>query len=129
MWWKTKKKKKEIYSFKANIYPYTFWVVFSFDTVTKYFQGRNEDTLDKPDSTASACVYRVKEKETGEVGSLLYIVDEKVTIDTLGHEAVHLADGLYSFIGKDVDIDNDEDYAYLVGFIIKKIYELCLSSI
>lgn len=41
---------------------------------------------------------------------------------TIAHESVHVANYLYDIVGAEVDIRNDEPYAYLIGWIVEQIY-------
>lgn len=49
--------------------------------------------------------------------------EKKITCGDIAHEAVHMANQLYNHIGQEIDTENDEDYAYLVGWIVNQIYE------
>jgi len=42
---------------------------------------------------------------------------------TLAHEAVHAANEVFHKIGQDLDVTNDECYAYLVQWIVKEFIE------
>lgn len=46
------------------------------------------------------------------------------TINTIAHEAVHIANWRISRIGFKYDYENDEPFAYLVGFITEEIYKI-----
>lgn len=41
--------------------------------------------------------------------------------DTIAHEATHLCNQLFKNIGAKVDVDNDEPYAYLLGWVVKQV--------
>lgn len=119
---------KKIIEFSPEIYPYTFWISEeNLDILNKKFSVYYDDTdygeLVNPNKTTLLRVTHVREKETGRIGSLLRVVRKDITHGSIGHEAVHMANNLYKHIGKEVDTDNDEDYAYLIGWIIDKIYK------
>jgi hypothetical protein len=46
------------------------------------------------------------------------------TINTIAHESVHIANWRMSRIGFKYDYENDEPFAYLVGFITEEIYKI-----
>lgn len=51
------------------------------------------------------------------------------TIGTIAHEAVHIANWRMSRIGFKYDYENDEPFAYLVGFITEEIYKIVARKI
>jgi hypothetical protein len=52
-------------------------------------------------------------------------IDVKITpyisASVIAHESVHIANFIFKSIQADLDIDNDEPYAYLVGWIANEI--------
>ena len=121
--------KNIIREFKPDIYPYTIWVSESEDNLEELkrkfigFYGDSEhEDLNSLSSTDLISVEKVKEKTTGRIGSLIRFTGTDIKPGDISHEVVHVANNLYSFIGKDTDVENDEDYAYLVGWITNKIY-------
>ena len=35
------------------------------------------------------------------------------------HESIHAANGIFSYIGAEADVNNDEPFVYLVSWIVK----------
>jgi acetone carboxylase gamma subunit len=46
-----------------------------------------------------------------------------MTVGVMAHEAVHIADFIFTNCGITHDLDNDEPFAYLVEWIINELYE------
>ncbi len=53
---------------------------------------------------------------------ILYVRPDS-DIGTVAHEAVHVTNQLFTYIGQDLDIVNDETQAYLVGHLVKTFME------
>ena len=67
-------------------------------------------------SSKTSLFYRfkeVKENATGRIGSLIRFTRTNIKPGDISHEVVHVADNLYSFIGK----DTDEDYRWITNKI------------
>ena len=116
----------EIHQFDPTIYPLKLWVVKTEDinAVNKEFEGDNEgsfasDTLRYSDAFTA----RVVRKESNERGVLVLLCDN-ADINAAVHEAVHVASGIFSMISAEVDVDNDEPYAYLAEFAFDCIHQV-----
>jgi hypothetical protein len=51
------------------------------------------------------------------------IVTPKTSVSTLAHESVHIASFIFLNAGVIADYNNDEPYAYMVGWIFNKVYK------
>lgn len=49
------------------------------------------------------------------------IIDWPDFCDTVSHEAVHTVDKLFEFSGIDTDYNNNEPYAYLLGYLVGEV--------
>ena len=47
----------------------------------------------------------------------------RMTVGVMAHEAVHIADFIFTNCGITHDLDNDEPFAYLVEWITNELYE------
>ena len=129
----TKKKHIDTYS---SIYPVD--LVVANETVTlkdlqKKYSYDNEEELTEDIIEGLATTSRCKDKNTGKYVILVKYNhnttvkgDDKrlCFINTVSHEAVHVAMDIYSFIGEKVyPNDENELLAYLIGWITQCIYK------
>lgn len=130
----------KIIAYSPEIYPIYLYVgtrdnldeankVFdAYDTVLDAAKGINPGVISFSKGSTTAITVAVREKETGSIGLLVLIdmkyYDSMFTItDTIPHEAVHVADGMFDHLGlkKSTFEEGNEHYAYLVGWIAGKI--------
>lgn len=122
-------KKTIIHEFHPSIYPRRMWVVkgckkeFIKDKFTERLG--EEIIFENLDGNESACTVfpRVKLKENGKYGHLVYI-QSRLSVGDIAHEAVHVATELFSEIGSFHTADNQEPFAYLVGWVADCIYQV-----
>ena len=118
---------KPYYAIKMGIYPRILYIIkgnIKEETYNKYFQGRNGEELKVEfGGNNGSCVWDVIEKDTNKCGFLvrLYRVEG---IDTLAHEAVHVAFDTFHDIDAVADEDNQEPFAYLVEWVTKQLYNV-----
>lgn len=109
----------QIHEFNPEIYPYTIWVSIGLS------DNEAKETFAVPrfDLRASGMVSDVYEYNGGyRRGALIRFQKiENITAETIAHEAAHAALYLFKFIGNNVHFDNQEPFAYLVGWIAKCI--------
>lgn len=113
-----------IYQFDPQIYPRRLWV--SVDTSTEELQKRfgKEDIKDF-DNSYYAETMVVQQKEPLFGGVLVRFQDLKaMTPDTIAHEATHVALEIFDYCDCRIDIENQEPFAYLVGWVVKCIEEV-----
>lgn len=77
------------------------------------------------DLYAHTALRSIKEKELD--WSCIYLVfntkhtHAKITPGCVAHESIHAANYIFSIIGAEVDIYNDETYCYLVEWIVNQV--------
>ena len=107
--------------FDPQIYPRKLYVLDSLDEL-RYFERRDGVALEIPsdetvDATVWPCVFKDNE-------SYCFAVHFKsLTIETIAHEATHIANGIFQDCQVDFDYHHDEHYAYFVGWIAKCLGE------
>ena len=109
----------KIYEFDPHIYPRKLWV--SVGASTEEFQERfgKEDIKDF-DESYYAETMAVQQKEPLLGGVLVRFQDLKVmTTENIAHEAVHASIEIFDYCDCRIDVDNQEPFAYLVGWIAK----------
>lgn len=106
---------KKIFEYDPAIYPRKLWV--SVGASTKELNEVFEKMGDMDDS-AIATVYSVCRTEN-KIGGVLIRFNNRMdmTPSVIAHESVHAAMGIYSYVGAEVDLDNQEPFAYLVGWV------------
>lgn len=131
---------KKVYKFKCDIYPPTVFITDETDieVLKSKYIFCDLNTLTQENSNASNILHDsmetsiiigmpVMEKRTNSLGIILIINDiDSVNIEEIAHEAVHVADYIYQFIGgysQDFK-DGNECYAYLVGWAASRINEV-----
>ena len=116
--------KGNLEQFGLVIYPVDFVVVIGDleKEVNELYQPYEEVYKDAhiafPSSTGAT--YRVKEKSTGIPCILVWIgKKEEFTSSIVAHECVHAALEIWSYIGSDVSLNNQEPFAYLLGNLVR----------
>lgn len=111
----------KIHQFDPQIYPRLLWVVIG-ETRGAALAGR----FDVPDmdDCADARVDNAGDKTTGKGGILVRFRSRKAaTIGTVAHESVHAAMEIFRYVDADCDTENQEPFAYLVGWVADCIKE------
>jgi hypothetical protein len=66
-------------------------------------------------------------ESTGKYNLILlnkkYLTDEAFAISTIAHEAFHVTNFISKRVGIKPDVNNDEAQAYLLSWIVEKVYE------
>lgn len=113
------KKKAKIHEFDLDIYPRKIWVTFSCpkEVLNDFF----EENFEGLDYTCDAATYSCRRlKPDIKAGELILFENKKaMTTGNIAHEACHAALDIIQYIGGKVDFDNQEYFAYLVGYIAK----------
>lgn len=86
---------------------------------------------------SAASTFLVKEKKNGCKGVITFLDEDSngsisgFLFDTVAHEAVHIADGIWQMIGASTESydDRNEPYSYLVGWIAGKIGQYMIDYI
>lgn len=115
-------KNTEIHEFYPQIYPRRIWVVkgcneqFIKDKFTERLG--EEIVFENTEGNESACTVlpNVRLKSSGNYGYLVYI-QSRLSVRDIAHESAHVATELFSEIGAYLTPDNQEPFAYLVGWV------------
>lgn len=114
-----------IYQFDPQIYPRRLWV--SVGASTEELQGKfgKEDIKEDLDDSYYAETYAVQQKEPLLGGVLIRFQDWKsMSPGNIAHEATHAAIEIFDYCDCRIDVDNQEPFAYLVGWIVSCIEEV-----
>ena len=124
-----KSKKTEVFSFDCNIYPRMLWVATSFGELKQFvrsYDDGTEETLDKiDDNNAAAITDHIFMPSIDRGGVIIRFRSKKdMTPDVVAHEATHAAIMIFDYCGCRISPDNQEPFAYLVGWIV----ECCMKA-
>jgi len=124
----TKKKQKLfIQEFPLNIYPVSV-VVCAGDGLQDYLTDNYKPYRDENNSNyffipqegiEATCIEAVDKK--GDYTLIIVLVKEDIGASVMAHEATHAALCVFDFVHAEPDYDNQEPFAYLVGYITKII--------
>ena len=114
-------KKFRIYEFHPQIYPRRLWVAKggTFEDIKTRFAAYNGEELGEP-SDAIAVTYIVQTRDDNRyLGHLIWFPSAKdMTSSIMAHEAFHASMDLFGMIGCKMHYDNQEPFAYLVGWVV-----------
>jgi hypothetical protein len=113
-------KTNDIEEFDLDMYLCKVWISIGADNAT-LINMFNEDFANINTSKSRAfTAFTIRTKPDTRKGILLYFKDsDKMTVSTIVHEAIHAALGIYANIGAQVDLVNQEPFAYLVDWITR----------
>ena len=119
------KKKSLIHVFENGIYPIKIYVVINpTDDFIKenFLNNDNSEIILEDNSYTMAFVHGsvVVLKSDGKLGVLVSIINKKIKVDVIAHEASHVANMIWDWIGENEP--SEEANAYLVGYAAKCIY-------
>ena len=106
-----------IHEFDPKIYPRLLWVTYGCPTaVLKDMFGNEAQDMDK---TANAEVINCRRMKPDVRGGVLIRFRNKseMTMENIAHEAVHAALEIFDYVNARISSDNQEPFAYLVGWI------------
>lgn len=115
-----------IYKFDPLIYPRMIWITY--DATSKELNeefpngdGTGKMFTDNDLESSYATTYSVGTIKPESQGGFLLRFESKESMTSwiIAHECIHAATGIFSYIGADVNVDNEEPFAYLVSWIIK----------
>lgn len=112
--------KSKVHEFHPQIYPRRLWVIKGglLGDIKEMFSQRDGKELDLGDEDYDALTYSVMLKDTKKLGELIWFPEEtSIDHEKVTHESVHAAMDIFRDIGADIDTDNQEPFAYLVGWI------------
>lgn len=116
-----------IHRYPMGIYPRTLWITFDATPEELNLQFPTGGSDDKPfeamPETCDAVVNSVC--DATNKGGFLIRFDGKgsARMGVVAHEADHVADEVYKFIGAVPDVDNNEPHAYLAGWVAACVEE------
>lgn len=110
-----------IYKYPMGIYPRTLWITFNATPEELNAMFPTGDTEDNPFVNLDKCTdARVDVVcDADEKGGFLirFDVKESARMGVVAHEADHVADEVYKYIGATPDVNNNEPHAYLAGWV------------
>ena len=108
-----------IFEFDPQIYPRKLWV--SVGASTEELQEKfGKDDIKDFDESYYAETKAVQQKEPLLGGVLIRFQDLKaMTTENIAHEAAHAAIEIFNYCDCRIDVDNQEPFAYLVGWVAK----------
>lgn len=117
--------------YDLTIYPCNLWVCTDFEGAQRRF--RYEDNNKEIESLSDDCLAvtygLLKEKRTKDLGFAVVVLSNlknlggSKIVEIISHEAIHVATRMFEWLGIKFDVDNDEPYAYLVGYITSCIWK------
>ena len=118
------KKKSLIHVFENGIYPIKIYVVINpTDDFIKENFLNNDDSEIKLDCNYYTMAFVhgnvVFLKSDGKLGILVSIINKNIKVDAMAHEATHVANMIWDWIGENEP--SEEANAYLVGYAAKCI--------
>ena len=103
-----------------KIYPLDFVLVLN--ATSEYLTSVFKDNYDAEVISAYYClVGQSKFKDNDREVIVMYTSYSSLSIPVIMHEIVHVANRVFKYIGQDLDIENDETYAYLCDYVAEFI--------
>lgn len=110
-----KDKKIKIHEFSLDIYPRKVWIAI---TTENKFDSFKE--LSDMDDSIIAVVNNAHDDVNDKGGVFIRFSSKKfMTSENISHEACHAAMEIFNYINAKVDLNNQETFCYLVGYIAK----------
>lgn len=102
----------KIHQFDLNPYPRKLWIAIGKDPHRDIFG----DDIPEMDETVDAMACNAYD---GEKGGLFLRFEniEAMTTSNIAHESVYIAMEVVDYIGATIDLNNQEYFSYLVGYI------------
>ena len=125
------KSKFQIHEFDNGIYPIYLWVIYNggMDDVEREFELTDpDDSWDEHlfECSDAVTISNLKRKSDPEkVGTAVWLSRRNISSKIMAHEAVHVATNIFLAIGAQHQADNEEPYAYLVGWATGCIDTVC----
>lgn len=113
--------KFRFYEFHPQIYPRRLWVAAggTFEDIKARFIAYNGSELEEGEDYV-AVTYVVQTKDdNGFLGHLIWFPKvSDMTASNMTHEALHASMDLFGLIGCKIHHDDQEPFAYLVGWVV-----------
>lgn len=101
-----------VHQFNPEIYPCLLWVVIGKDVDIRRFP------VSTFDENSIAQTEVTNDMENNRNGIMIRVRKKSdLTAEVCAHEAVHAGAEIMRYVGGRVDVDNQEPFAYLVGWI------------
>lgn len=117
---KNQKNKEDItlYEYDCQLYPRKIWVSVTRNCPSNLSHIQSMDDIGIADTQATF-------DETTNLGGVLIRFSNKtcMTPSTIAHEAVHAAVIICDYIGGQINLESQEYFAYLVGWIVDCCYD------
>lgn len=104
----------QCYKYKIEMYSVNIIAIFSSSAMKQYNRLFNY----KDDSNGFICDY------ISDSGELVVFFEDDADISVIAHEALHLTNRIFKWIGHKIDVKNDETSAYLLGYIVKILIKI-----
>ena len=109
--------KAVIHEFNPQIYPRLLWVTYGCPTeVLKDMFGEKAKDMDEATNAEVINCCRMKPDVRGGV-LIRFRNKNEMTMENIAHEAVHAALEIFDYVNARIAYDNQEPFAYLVGWI------------
>lgn len=107
--------KVKVHEFNPQIYPRLLWIA-----ITTEHKIEDFDKLSEMNDSCYAVVDHAYNSKTDKGGIMIRFSSvEAMTIGVITHEAGHAAMEIINYIGGKIDLDNQEYFFYLSGWIAK----------
>lgn len=109
-----------IFEFNPQIYPRRLWVSVSASTEELQEKFGKEVIKEDLDDSYYAETYPIQQKEPLLGGVLIRFQDLKAMApENMAHEATHAAIEIFDYCDCRIDVENQEPFSYLMGWIVK----------
>ena len=109
-----------IFEFNPQIYPRRLWVSVGASTEELQEKFGKEVIKEDLDDSYYAETYPIQQKEPLLGGVLIRFQDLKaMTPENMAHEATHAAIEIFDYCDCRIDVENQEPFSYLMGWIVK----------
>lgn len=113
----------KVYQFDPQIYPRKLWVAVG--VPTSELNEKFVDEIKDMDDSNDAETLPIQQKEPLLGGVLVRFENLKsMRPDNIAHEATHAALEIFDYVDARIQYDNQEPFAYLVGWVVKCIDEV-----
>lgn len=113
----------KVYQFDPQIYPRKLWVAVG--VPTEELNEKFVDEIKDMDDSTDAETLPIQQKEPLLGGVLVRFENLKsMRPDNIAHEATHAALEIFDYVDARIQYDNQEPFAYLVGWVVKCIDEV-----
>ena len=109
-----------IFEFNPQIYPRRLWMSVGASTEELQEKFGKEVVKEDLDDSYYAETYPIQQKEPLLGGVLIRFQDLKaMTPENMAHEATHAAIEIFDYCDCRIDVENQEPFSYLMGWIVK----------